>query len=136
ALPRKPFLVKPNREELGRTLGRDLRSAANLFDAMREINQRGAEWVLITDGRNPAYASCRDQFYRIQSLSREVVNPIGCGDCMSAGIAWATFRGMEPLDAFRWGVAVAADKVGQLLPGLVDRAGVEGTVPAIEVTRV
>jgi tagatose 6-phosphate kinase len=37
ALREKPFLVKPNRDELGRTLGRELHGDAELFDAMREV---------------------------------------------------------------------------------------------------
>jgi fructose-1-phosphate kinase PfkB-like protein len=136
ALPKKPFLVKPNREELGRTLGRELRGDKELFEAMRELNQRGAEWVVITAGKNPLYASTLDRLYRIQPLATEVMNPIGCGDCMAAGIAWATFQGQEPLDAIRYGVAAAADKVGRLFPGVVDRGRVEALAVSIEVARV
>jgi tagatose 6-phosphate kinase len=65
-----------------------------------------------------------------------VVNPIGCGDCMAAGIAWAVFRGLDPVEAIRYGVAVAADKLGRHLPGVVDRDGVEELVKAVEVTRL
>jgi tagatose 6-phosphate kinase len=38
---RKPFLVKPNREELGKTVRRELQTDAELFAAMRELNERG-----------------------------------------------------------------------------------------------
>jgi 1-phosphofructokinase family hexose kinase len=136
ALPAKPFLVKPNREELGRTLARDLHNDQGLFEAMAELNQRGAAWVVITAGKNPLYASNRDRFYRIESLAMEAINPIGCGDCMAAGIAWALFQGREPLDAIRYGVAAAADKVGRLLPGVVDRTRVEALAASIEVARL
>lgn len=133
ALEKKPFLVKPNREELGRTVGRELRADEELFDAMREIIRRGAEWVVVTDGRNPIHACSQDGLYRIVPPSVEVVNPIGCGDCMAAGIAWAIARGQEPLDALRYGVAVAADKLGRLLPGEVDLAHVEVLARAVTV---
>jgi 1-phosphofructokinase family hexose kinase len=133
ALPRRPFLVKPNRDELGRTLGRRLSADGELWEAMHELNRRGAEWVVITDGRNPAYASARGQVHRFQPLVREVVNPIGCGDGMAAGIAWALRQGREPLDAVRHGMAAAADKVTQLLPGVVDRGRVEALAGAVSV---
>jgi 1-phosphofructokinase family hexose kinase len=133
ALPAKPFLVKPNRDELARTLGRALPTEAELFEAMRELNQRGAEWVLVTDGQNPTYVSSQGRLWRVLPLQRDVVNPIGCGDCLAGGLAWATFHGSEPLDAVRVGVAVAADKVGRLLPAEVDRERVGEMVQSVEL---
>jgi 1-phosphofructokinase family hexose kinase len=136
ALRAQPFLVKPNRGELQQTLGRELRDDAELFDALREINERGAEWVVVTDGRNPVYARSRHHLYRLQAPRMEVVNPIGCGDCMAAGIAQGLLMGHEPLDAIHRGLAVAANKVGQLLPGFVERDQVERLVPSVQVTPV
>jgi tagatose 6-phosphate kinase len=136
ALPARPFVVKPNRAELGQTLGRELRADGELFDAMREINERGAEWVVVTDGGNPVYARSHRQLYRLQAPQREVVNPIGCGDCMAAGIAHGLAMGCEPLDTIRRGLAVAADKVAQLLPGFVARDQVEALLPQVTAVRL
>lgn len=135
-LSEKPFLVKPNREELGRTVGRALRTEAELFEAMQELNQRGAEWVVITDGKNPLHASSKEQLYRVLPLTHPVVNPIGCGDCLAAGIAWATDKGLEPVEAIRYGVAAAADNLGQLLPARLDPARVEALARKVEVVRL
>jgi tagatose 6-phosphate kinase len=136
ALQMEPFLIKPNRDELAVTVGRDLSTNAALFDAMSEMNQRGAEWVVVTDGNDPVYASSGHELYQLQPPQREVVNPIGCGDCMAAGIAWAIENGREPLDAIRYGMAIAADKVGRMLPGMVDRGAAERFAPAIAVARL
>jgi len=136
ALRAKPFLVKPNREELARTLGRELRDDAALFDAMRDVNDRGAEWVVVTDGSRPVYARSGDGLYRLLPPSQKVVNPIGCGDCLAGGVAWATFHGRPPPDAVRYGLAAAADKLGRMLPGDVDRGRVEALAAAVEVTRL
>lgn len=136
ALHLRPFLVKPNRSELQQTLGRELHNDAELFDALREINDRGAEWVVVTDGSNPVYARSGRHLYRLQAPRTEVVNPIGCGDCMAAGIAQGLLMGREPVDAIRRGLAVAANKLSQLLPGFVEREQVEtlvGNVQAITV---
>jgi 1-phosphofructokinase family hexose kinase len=134
ALHEKPFLIKPNRGELQQTIGRALDSDRDLFDAMRAMNERGAEWVVITDGRNPVFASSRGRIYRFQPPPVEVVNPIGCGDCLSAGIAQALDAGKEPVDAIRYGLGVAADKLGRLLPGAVERDQVERLAEAVAVT--
>ena len=45
-----------------------------------------------------------------------VVNPIGCGDCLAAGIAAGLERGETLVDAVRLGIAMASDNVTQLLP--------------------
>jgi 1-phosphofructokinase family hexose kinase len=136
ALKEKPFLVKPNRDELGRTLGRELRGDAELFEAMHEVNRVGAGWVVVTDKGNPVHASSRGQLYRVRPPVTAVVNPIGCGDSMAGGIAWALSRGQEPAQAVAFGVAVAADKLGQLLPGVVDSGRVTELARSIEVTRL
>ncbi len=136
ALAAKPFLVKPNRSELRQTLGRELRDDAELFDALGEINERGAEWVVVTDGGNPVYARSRQHLYRLQPPPVEVVNPIGCGDCMAAGIAQGLQMGHEPLDAIRRGLAVAANKLGQIFPGFVVREQIEAVLPNVEVVRL
>jgi 1-phosphofructokinase family hexose kinase len=136
ALVARPFLVKPNRGELQQTLGRQLHDDAELFDALAEINERGAEWVVVTDGGKWVYARSRQHLYRLQPPSAEVVNPIGCGDCMAAGIAQGLLMGDEPLDAIRRGLAVAANKLGQLLPGFVQREQVEALLPSVQAFRV
>jgi fructose-1-phosphate kinase PfkB-like protein len=128
--------VTPNRHELAVTLGRDLSADAALFAAMGELNQRGAAWAVITDGKNPAYASSAGGLFRLDPLEREVVNPIGCGDCMAAGIAWATGNGRDPLHAIRYGMAASADKIGRLLPGEVDVRQVEAIAESIAATRL
>jgi 1-phosphofructokinase family hexose kinase len=135
ALPRRPFLVKPNRGELAATLGRELPDEAELCAALREVLDRGAGWVVVTDGAGPAYAASADGVYRLRPPAAPVLNPIGCGDCMAAGIAWALTRGRDPLAAVRYGLAVAADKAGRLLPGEVDPRGAEALVGAVDVAR-
>ena len=118
ALERRPFFVKPNREELVRTLGRDLEDDGALLGGMRELNERGAEWVVITEGSRAVWVSSRSEAFRLQPLKLpKVVNPIGCGDCLAAGLAWGLSLGREPLDCVRIGIASAAQNAAALLPG-------------------
>jgi 1-phosphofructokinase family hexose kinase len=118
ALECRPFLVKPNREELANTLDRSLDDDEALVTALREINQLGAEWVVVSEGKQGLWASSREGVWRFEALPvAEVVNPIGCGDCLAAGIAWALSRGREPLECIRIGTAAAAQNAAQLLPG-------------------
>ena len=113
----KPYVVKPNREELGQTFGRSLDDDADLLAAMRELNQQGAQWVVVTQGAKAVWVSSSDDAYRFTPPPiAEVVNPIGCGDCLAAGIAWATRRGDSIVAAVRFGIGAAGDNLGKLLP--------------------
>jgi 1-phosphofructokinase family hexose kinase len=133
ALSLRPLVVKPNREELGHTLGRRLDDETQLRAAMAELNERGAQWVVISAGAGPVWASSAGGFYRFGVPRTAVVNPIGCGDCLAAGIAWGLARGDEPRAAVRLGMAAAVDNVGQLLPARIDSGRVQALVETIRV---
>lgn len=121
ALDCRPYCVKPNREELAATLGRELAADDDLHAAMHELNNRGALWVVVTQGPDTVWASHGGKLHRFRPPRVEhLVNPIGSGDCLAAGIAWATASGRDMLDAIRFGIAAAADNVGQLLPARLD----------------
>ena len=117
-----PFLIKPNRHELAETVGRELSDDDDLLSAMREMNRRGATWVVISDGGRALWASSRDEAWRLEPPKVSVLNPIGCGDCLTAGIADAVARGERFVDALRWGIAVAAANAEQLIPAQFDVA--------------
>ncbi|HVC97948.1 MAG TPA: PfkB family carbohydrate kinase [Pirellulales bacterium] len=137
ALECRPFLVKPNREELVRTLGRPLDDDQALVAGMRELNERGAEWVVVTEGKRAVWASSREGEWRLQPLSLpRVINPIGCGDCLAAGIAWAISEGCEPLECIRVGMAAAAQNAGALLPGRLDPADALGGARRVQVEKL
>ena len=116
ALITKPFVVKPNREELARTVGRNLDSTDDLLAAMAELRVRGAEWVVVSHGAEPLLAMGPDGLLQIESARVTVRNPIGCGDCLAAGIAAGLDRGLPMPDALRIGVRAAGENAVNLLP--------------------
>ena len=120
ALPHRPLVVKPNREELGLTVRRELGSDDEVWQAMSEINARGAEWVVVTNGGSEVFATRAEARLRFQPPLVSVVNPIGCGDCFTAGLAWALQRGEDMPSAIRSGIAAAAQNAEQLLPARLD----------------
>jgi 1-phosphofructokinase family hexose kinase len=132
-LPLGPILVKPNREELARTVGRPLRDDGELRRAMRELAELGARWVLVTQGRDPVWLLGGGEFFRIRPPTVETRNPIGSGDCLAGGMAWAIACGLAPLEAARLGVAAAAANAATLLPGHLDPAVVAHCRAAVQV---
>ena len=134
ALGYRPLLVKPNREELAKTAGRSLASDDALLSAMRELNDGGAEWVVITQGKDAVWAASAGKAYCLQPPLMKVVNPIASGDSMAAGIAWALASGRSMLDALRIGIAAASENVTQLLPARLDPQRVLATAEQVKVT--
>lgn len=137
ALEHRPFLVKPNREELGKTVGRALDDDQGLRDAMNCIQRLGAEWVVVSDGPRAVWATDGAAFFRFQPpAAATAVNPIASGDCLAAGIAWAIAQDTEPLEAIRVGIAAAVDNVSQLLPARIDPSRIATILPDVNVERV
>ena len=133
ALEHKPFVIKPNREELGQTVGNPIESDGDLHAAMREMNKRGAAWVVVSQGKGPVWISSAERLYRVHPPQAPLVNPIGCGDCLAAGIAFGLEAGCGMPDAVRYGVAAAAENVQQLLPARLTRARVEALAAGVKV---
>ena len=137
ALSCRPLLVKPNREELARTVGHPLGSEVDLRAAMESLRERGAEWVLVTDGAKPAILLGPSGWFHVVPPRPEcVINPIGCGDCLAAGIADQIARGRGPLEAIRFGMACASFNCGTLLAGRLDRTAVDRLSGSVEVARI
>jgi tagatose 6-phosphate kinase len=122
----KPLVVKPNREELAQTVGRSLDSDDDLLVAMRSLNRRGAQWVVVTQGARPVWITSESGAYRLHSLPvDDVVNPLGSGDSMAAAIAWAVRDGRSVVEAVALGIAAAAENCRRLDTGRVDPTVVE-----------
>ena len=125
AVERRLFLAKPNRAELGQTLEADVDDESSLRGAMRELCNRGARWVVVTDGARPTFVCQGRDFWRIDVPQIEPVSPIGCGDAMAAGIAVGIVRGMPVPQACRFGSACAVAKAMTPFAGHVDNVAVE-----------
>lgn len=138
-LEHKPFLVKPNREELAATLDRNLDSENGLWNAMRELNRRGAQWVLVTDGPRTVRLSSETEAYRFEPVAvpkDKIVNPIGCGDSMTAAIAWSLHRGGDVFEAVKLGMAASTANLKQMFPARLDRLEIVETAKEISFAPV
>ncbi len=135
ALEHRPLVVKPNREELAATVGRPLPRDVDVHDAMAELNDRGAAWVVVSAGKQAVWVRGEGQLYRLEppQLDR-VVNPIGCGDVLAAGIAAAIVRGSDPVEAVRLGIAAAAESALSLLPARFESSRIRARASTIQIS--
>ncbi|MBX7166571.1 MAG: hexose kinase [Pirellulales bacterium] len=135
-LHRRPRLVKPNRHELEQTLGHPLADDADAVGAARQLNERGAQWVLLSHGAQPALLCSATAAYRLAPPSIQAVNPIGSGDSLAAIAAWSLTRGAEMPEAVRLGMAAATENALELLPARFDPARLEARAREINVARL
>lgn len=115
-LPLKPLLVKPNRQELAATVGRSLENDDACWNAIQSLHDQGAVWVLVTFGSKSTLLSGPTGRYLFHPATVETINPIGCGDSLTAGVAYRLQQGATMPEAVRFGIATAAQNAEQLLP--------------------
>ena len=81
-----PFLIKPNNFELGEIFGKHLKTKDEIIYCAKELQNKGAENVLVSMGGNGAILLSSDgQIYHIKAVSGKVKNTVGSGDSMVAG---------------------------------------------------
>jgi tagatose 6-phosphate kinase len=108
ALRWQPLVVKPNRQELAKMLGEDLDDEPSLRRAMNRLHEQGAQYVVITMGKDGAFAFDGAGFWKIPAIPVAAISPIGSGDAFAAGLVAGIAGGRNVIDACRLGSACAA----------------------------
>ncbi len=117
----RPLLAKLTARELAATLQEPMNSERQILRGMRDLMGMGAQNVVVTQGGKAAYLVTPKQAWRLTppALDR-CVNPIGSGDCTTAGIAHALLAGKRACDAVRYGLACGSANVESLTPADLD----------------
>ena len=130
-----PLLLKPNWQELEKALGEKFSGPRELKSALLSLaghHQHGATRWVISRGAEGVYVLDEGESYRFIPPSVSVVNPIGSGDAMTAGIVAALLRGESIRQAIRFGVACGAANALTSLAGWVESDEVEALYPQIQ----
>jgi tagatose 6-phosphate kinase len=121
ALDAYPAVVKPNRQELEQSLGVPIGDDKEVQAAAAELLRRGAQGVVVTAGGGDVGVASATEFRTLRPPRVErIVNPIGCGDCLAAGITLGLGRRLDLTAAVEIGLAAAARNLRTLLPGDLD----------------
>ncbi len=110
-LKASPDFIKPNHEEAGRLLGREIQTDEEAVTAAKELAVRlGGEdrIVVISRGKKGAVLAQGDTLLVGESPEVEVKSTIGSGDSMLGAMLWAITSGKSIEEALRWGLAAGA----------------------------
>ena len=107
-LPMKPWLIKPNRDELEKLAGRPLPTQRELIQEGQALRRMGAQQVLISLGGDGAILVCGDGVFTCGTPQGTLRNSTGAGDSMVAGFLAARQQGLSPAQSLRFAVAAGS----------------------------
>ena len=132
----RPDMVKGNRRELERLLGRRLGDERSTLEAAEVLRGMGVRMAVVTRGREGAVAVSDEGSWRSVAPRVRAVSAVGSGDGFLAGTVLSLSRGDNMEDALRLGVAAGTACV--LTPGteLCRRREVDILQPRVKVQRI
>lgn len=127
-LEHRPALVKINTEELRNTF----KSAVPIAELAEELMSLGAGAVGVTQGKAQAFLFEPGKAYTFSVPQIKALNPIGSGDSVSAGTAYALAKGHSLVEAFVFGLACGTSNAMNIEPGCVKLEQIAELVPQIK----
>lgn len=130
-LPYRPFLLKPNEEELSSWFGRKMVTDEDYFVYGQRLVESGAENVLLSLGEKGAILFTKDRVIRGNSPKGKVVNTAYAGDAM-LGTFLVGYMNRRPLDE-TLRKSIAAGSSTAFRKGLTDFLDVEELSKQIKI---
>lgn len=136
-LAERPLLAKLNVRELETTLGGRMASERSILRGMGKLRDMGAQNVFVTQGGKASYLVTPDGTWRFSPPDiRAKVNPIGSGDCTTAGVVDALLRGKRLSDAVRYGLAGGSANAESLTPADFEARRVRALARGVKTVRL
>ncbi len=127
------YLIKPNRHELERLLGRDLPDVPHVLAAAREVLEMGVGLVAASMGGDGALLVSKDFAYHAKPPQVQTGSAVGAGDSFLAGLLAKLAENLEPKAALRF--AIACGSATATVPGsqLGNLELIQSLEPQVEV---
>ena len=130
-LPLRPFVIKPNIEELGALFGAKIKTREGCVPYAKKIQEAGAGNVLVSLGKDGAVLLTEDgRFIFCNAPSGSAVNTIGSGDSMLAGFLHGMMEKNDHIYALR--TAIAAGSACAFSEGLAKKELTEALMSSVE----
>ena len=109
ALPHRPFLIKPNLEELSGLFGVPVENVAGAGEYAHRLQELGARNVIVSRGERGALLAEETGGCRFcRAVRGEAVSTVGAGDSLVAGFLYGWRLHGTAEGGLRWGVAAGA----------------------------
>jgi tagatose 6-phosphate kinase len=136
AVEARPFLIKPNRQELESLLGHGIEGVAEAATAARRLCARGVTMVVVSLGVEGALLASADEGRVCHATAppQPPGNTVGSGDCLLGGVAVGLARGLRLDEVLRLGVACGTANTLSAEHGYVRREHVDAVLPQVRTS--
>lgn len=136
ALKSKPYLIKPNTDEIKQLLDIDIESRDEVISAGKKLIEMGAENVCISLGKDGMIYLNSEEVYEAKVPKIEAVNTVGSGDSTIAGFSVGILRGYEIEDLLKLSNACGISNALNIETGFVSLEEVEKYKDLVKVTKL
>ncbi len=107
-LEARPFMCKPNKEEMERLIGKRCEFEVNLIQEARSLLKKYVQLVVLSRGKNEVMVMEKERLFMVSPPKISPLNTIGAGDALVAGFAVGLSRGLSLREMSTLAVACAA----------------------------
>lgn len=132
----KPYMVKVNQSELSYYLARPLDTLEARVESLHSLHEQGIELVALTLGEEGMLATNGQETLKGELAMEKVINVVGCGDSMLAGMAKAMAADLPLTEIVRWGLACGAANTQVNGAGFIDRDLVQTLLPKVIIVKL
>lgn len=136
SLKEKPFMVKPNRDELISLMETDSLRENDILEVMGNWGEQGIPLVIVSLGSEGSLVSHNGEFFKVTPPVIEAVNAVGSGDAMVAGIAAGLASGLSTEETLTLATAVAAANALEHKAGSIDPHNVNTLKEKVHINRI
>ncbi|EKO3766217.1 hexose kinase, partial [Vibrio metschnikovii] len=116
----KPWLIKPNEEELAQFVGHPLHSPEACQAAAQQLADKGIANIVVSMGAQGTMWLNQGQWLHAKPPKMPVVSTVGAGDTLVAGLCWGHMQNMDKSSLITFATALSALAVTQVGVGVPD----------------
>ncbi len=132
----KPFMIKPNIEELEALLNKTLVSTDDQIAALNHSLFNGIDVIVLSKGKQGALVKWADTIYEATLPSVAAVNPVGSGDATVAGLAFSLEQQSDPAVCIQTAMTTGVLNAMEKQTGTINRDDFDDIYRQITVTQV
>lgn len=127
----KPFLVKPNKDELSEIFEDKIDSDEKIVKYARKLIDQGAENVIVSLGKDGSMFIDSNIVYKAKPIQGKLINSVGSGDSMVAGYIYGYMKGFSKLDSYK--LAVSCGSATAFSPDIAEKELIDEIFKKVEL---
>ncbi|KOC47519.1 1-phosphofructokinase [Clostridium botulinum] len=132
----KPYLIKPNREELETITKKKIETIDDIINASRELMSLGAKNVAVSLGSKGMLFVSKNDIYKVKVPKITAVNAVGSGDSTVAGFATGISRNYELIKTLKLANACGVSNTLEKETGVINEEKINDIMDSISIEKL